>query len=118
MSGFDIQHHIIRDTDSAPESPAAVLVRIIRETGIAGNAEQERAIRTVGEHFIKGTQEQLLMYIAGVGGSGKSFVVKALVEFFKCCGCREALMLSVPTGCSAVIIDGFTIHALTFLPKS
>ncbi|KAJ7233473.1 hypothetical protein C8J57DRAFT_1382083 [Mycena rebaudengoi] len=26
-------------------------------------------------------------------------------------------MLSAPTGCAAVLIDGYTIHALTFLHK-
>ncbi|KAF8166598.1 hypothetical protein K438DRAFT_1502175, partial [Mycena galopus ATCC 62051] len=59
----------------------------------------------------------LLLYIAGVGGAGKSFVIKTVVEFFRRCGVSERMMLSAPTGCAAVLIDGFTIHALTFLPK-
>ncbi|KAJ6623309.1 hypothetical protein B0H10DRAFT_1629381, partial [Mycena sp. CBHHK59/15] len=86
--------------------------------GIAGNEEQERALRTIAEHFIQGSEEQLLMYITGVGSAGKSFIVKALIQFFECCGCSESLILSAPTGCAAVLIDGYTIHALTFLPKS
>ncbi|KAJ6521322.1 hypothetical protein B0H10DRAFT_1637800, partial [Mycena sp. CBHHK59/15] len=57
-------------------------------------------------------------YIAGVGGAGKSVVIKVLVQFFKCCGSSSKLLLSAPTGCAAVLIDGYTIHALTFLPKS
>ncbi|KAJ7118467.1 hypothetical protein C8R43DRAFT_830414, partial [Mycena crocata] len=85
---------------------------------IAGNVEQERALRMMAEHFIHGTEEQLLLYVAGVGGSGKSFVVQALVKFFKACGVSDKLLLSAPTGCAAVLIDGYTIHALTFLPKS
>ncbi|KAJ6601230.1 hypothetical protein DFH09DRAFT_886634, partial [Mycena vulgaris] len=85
---------------------------------IVGNVEQERALRMIGEHFISGTEEQLLMYVAGVGGSGKSFLVNTLVEFFECCGVSDNLLLSAPTGCAAVLISGYTIHALTFLPKS
>ncbi|KAJ6517156.1 hypothetical protein DFH09DRAFT_812044, partial [Mycena vulgaris] len=86
--------------------------------GIAGNPEQERAVRMVGEHFIHGLDDQLLMYIAGVGGAGKSYVIKAVVELFRRCGYSERLLLSAPTGCAAILIDGYTIHALTFLPQS
>ncbi|KAJ7088873.1 hypothetical protein B0H15DRAFT_757925, partial [Mycena belliarum] len=81
------------------------------------NVEQLRALRIIAEHFIFGMEEQLLLYIAGVGGAGKSFVIKAVVEFFRRCGVSDSIMLSAPTGCAAVLIDGFTIHALTFLPK-
>ncbi|KAJ7070427.1 hypothetical protein B0H15DRAFT_765662, partial [Mycena belliarum] len=81
------------------------------------NVEQLRALRIIAEHFIFGMEEQLLLYIAGVGGAGKSFVIKAVVEFFRRCGVSDSMMLSAPTGCAAVLIDGFTIHALTFLPK-
>ncbi|KAJ7656083.1 hypothetical protein DFH06DRAFT_904376, partial [Mycena polygramma] len=79
--------------------------------------DQVRAIRIVAEHFLFGMERQLLLYIAGVGGSGKSFVVKAVVEFFRRCGASASILLSAPTGCAAVLIDGYTIHALTFLPK-
>lgn len=64
-----------------------------------------------------GMEEQLLLYIAGVGGTGKSFVIKAVVEFFRRCGVSQKMMLSAPTGCAAVLIDGFTVHALTFCQR-
>ncbi|KAJ7303838.1 hypothetical protein DFH08DRAFT_620986, partial [Mycena albidolilacea] len=85
--------------------------------GIGDNAEQLRALRIIAEHFMFGMEEQLLLYIAGVGGAGKSFVIKTVVEFFRRCGVSQQMMLSAPTGCAAVLIDGFTIHALTFLPR-
>ncbi|KAF8143045.1 hypothetical protein K438DRAFT_1480000, partial [Mycena galopus ATCC 62051] len=85
--------------------------------GIRGNPEQLRAVRIIAEHFMFGMEDQLLLYIAGVGGAGKSFIIKTVVEFFRRCGVSERMMLSTPTGCAAVLIDGFTIHALTFLPK-
>lgn len=99
-------------------SPAEELENIIREWGLKDNPEQERAVRIVGEHFVYGREDQLLMYVGGIGGSGKSYVVKAIVELFKRCGASERLLLSAPTGCAAVLIGGYTIHALTFLPKS
>ncbi|KII83002.1 hypothetical protein PLICRDRAFT_64382, partial [Plicaturopsis crispa FD-325 SS-3] len=58
---------------------------------------------------------QLLMYIAGVGGTGKSHVIKSLVLLFSKLGRINELMLSAPTGCSALIIGGYTIHALTMI---
>ncbi|KAH7912388.1 hypothetical protein BJ138DRAFT_989776, partial [Hygrophoropsis aurantiaca] len=62
--------------------------------------------------------ESLQMFLTGIGGSGKSFVIKAVVELFERCGASSELLLSAPTGSAAVLIDGYTIHALTFLPKS
>ncbi|KAG1839205.1 hypothetical protein DFJ58DRAFT_667899, partial [Suillus subalutaceus] len=61
--------------------------------------------------------EQLLMFITGIGGPGKSHVIHAIVEMFWRCGAPEKLTLSAPTGSAAVLIDGYMIHALTFLPK-
>ncbi|KAK7001750.1 PIF1-like helicase-domain-containing protein, partial [Favolaschia claudopus] len=90
---------------------------IIQEFNLRSNPEQLRAFNLIARHFVSGSQEQLLLYIAGVGGSGKSFVIHAVVELFKRCGMSDKLLLSAPTGCAAVLIDGFTIHALTFLPK-
>jgi ATP-dependent DNA helicase PIF1 len=57
------------------------------------------------------------MFVTGIGGSGKSHVIRAIVEMFHRCGAPEKLTLSAPTGSAAVLIDGYTIHALTFLPK-
>jgi ATP-dependent DNA helicase PIF1 len=74
-------------------------------------------LRIIGEHFIRGEVKQLLMFITGIGGSGKSHVIRATVELFRRCGAPEKLTLSAPTGSAAVLIDGYTIHALTFLPK-
>jgi hypothetical protein len=45
--------------------------------------EQERAVRIVGQHFIDGTEDQLIMYVGGLAGTGKSHVIKATVELFK-----------------------------------
>ncbi|KAJ6470907.1 hypothetical protein C8R45DRAFT_937068 [Mycena sanguinolenta] len=93
------------------------LEEVITELNIRGNQEQERAIRIIAEHFLFGMEKQLLLYIAGVGGAGKSHVIKAVVEFFRRCSVSDSMLLSAPTGCAAVLINGFTIHALTFLPK-
>ncbi|KAF8833629.1 hypothetical protein BDN67DRAFT_873129, partial [Paxillus ammoniavirescens] len=82
------------------------------------NPEQDRAFRVTAKNFVEGDLEQLLLFITGIGGSSKSHVIRAIVELFKCCGVSEKILLSAPTGCAMVLIDGYTIHTLTFLPAS
>ncbi|KAG1868402.1 hypothetical protein F4604DRAFT_1488627, partial [Suillus subluteus] len=84
---------------------------------LSDNPEQEMCLRIIREHFIHGEVKQLLMFITGIGGSSKSHVIQATVEMFRCCGAPEKLTLSAPTGSAAVLIDGYTIHTLMFLPK-
>jgi hypothetical protein len=80
------------------------------------NAEQSRAFRIAAEHFMTNDLHQMLMFVTGMGSSGKSHVIKTIVELFKRCGCSHELLLSAPSGCAAILIEGYTIHALTFLP--
>ncbi|KAI0039742.1 hypothetical protein FA95DRAFT_1456063, partial [Auriscalpium vulgare] len=42
------------------------------------NAEQKRAFRIVSNHALDPAAEQLKMYLGGMGGTGKSQVIKAL----------------------------------------
>lgn len=50
------------------------------------------------------------MYIGGMGGTGKSQVLKALTEFFKQMGESSHLVRVAPTGTAASIIRGSTYH--------
>ena len=47
------------------------------------NADQERAFRLVANHSCRPTSEKLKMHIGGMGGTGKSQVLKALMELFQ-----------------------------------
>ena len=47
------------------------------------NDAQERAFRIVANHAMSATTDQLKMYLGGMGGTGKSRVIKVLVSFFK-----------------------------------
>lgn len=96
----------------------AVIDSVIRDLEMTGNHEQATALRIVGNHLLTKSTEQLLMYIAGVGGTGKSHVVKAIVDLFSRCGASSRLLLSAPTGIASVLIGGYTVHALTMLPAN
>jgi hypothetical protein len=71
--------------------------------------DQERAFRTVAEHFLRPTQ-QLLMYLGGMAGTGKTQVIKALTTFFAAQGAAHQLQLLAPTGAAASLIGGSTYH--------
>ncbi|KAI0634071.1 hypothetical protein C8Q77DRAFT_1019570, partial [Trametes polyzona] len=59
--------------------------QVVHEMHLSSNEEQERAFRIVGEHMHHGS-EQLLMHIAGVGGTGKSHVIRAIRRLFELLG--------------------------------
>ncbi|KAJ7887528.1 hypothetical protein B0H14DRAFT_2273039, partial [Mycena olivaceomarginata] len=98
LEQFRFEEHTIfaRGADIDTVTPEEHLDDIIRTSGIGDNAEQLRALRIIAEHFMFGLEEQLLLYIAGVGGASKSFVIKTVVEFFRRCGVSDQMMLSAP----------------------
>lgn len=85
---------------------------------VGNNTEQTRAVRAIGEHVILRDEKQLLLYVSGTGGTGKSHVIRTVIRLFEKLGIKDQLLLSAPTGCAAVLINGYTIHALTMLPQS
>jgi hypothetical protein len=47
------------------------------------NSEQERVLRIIANHAVTPGAEQLIIYVGGMGGTEKSQVIKALMDFFK-----------------------------------
>ncbi|KAF8133836.1 hypothetical protein EV363DRAFT_1098141, partial [Boletus edulis] len=89
---------------------------IHNEFNLNDNEEQSHTFRIIAEHFTSSSLDQMMCLITGIAGLGKSHIIKAIVALFRCCGCPNNLLLSAPTGCAAILIEGYTIHALTFLP--
>ena len=67
------------------------------------NPEQERAFRIVANHATINNPTQLKMYLGGMGGTGKSQVLKALVEFFKDRNESHHIIILAPTGSAAAL---------------
>jgi hypothetical protein len=79
------------------------------------NKEQDRAFRLVANHAVDDTAPPLRMYLGGVGGTGKSQVIKALMEFFDDRNEAHRLLVLGPTGTSAALLQHFAEHrARTF----
>ena len=85
---------------------------MIDEFSIQSNPEQQHAFHIVANHVTSGTPKQLLMYMGGMGGTGKSQVIKALKEFFRRCNEGFKFIVMAPTGPAASQINGSTYHSV------
>jgi tRNA G37 N-methylase TrmD len=70
------------------------------------NLEQERAFRIVANHATIDNLTQLKMYLGGMGRTGKSQVLKALMEFFKERNESHRIIILAPTGSAAALLNG------------
>ena len=75
------------------------------------NTEQERAFRIVANHAVTPQSEQLKMYLGGMGGTGKSQVIRALKTFFENRNESHRFIVLGPTGTSAALLGGSTYHS-------
>ena len=94
-----------------------ILRQVVFEKNLLTNPEQLRAFEIIANHIIDGGP-QLLMYVGGVGGTGKSHVIDAVLRLFSLIGRSSNVLVGAPTGAAAIIIGGHTIHSLTLLPDS
>ena len=82
------------------------------------NKEQRRAFELVAKHSMEERPDQLLMYLGGPGGTGKSRVVNALRDFFQARNQTRRFRLAAYTGVAARNIGGATLHSLLQLNES
>ncbi|KAF6744981.1 hypothetical protein DFP72DRAFT_824856, partial [Ephemerocybe angulata] len=90
---------------------------VIREFSLQTNPEQHRAFRIISDHITMGGT-QLMMYVGGSGGTGKSHVIRAVVTLLGRLGRRSELLIGAPTGIAAVLIGGSTLHSLAMVNPS
>ena len=53
------------------------------------------------------------LFLTGSAGTGKSFTVKAIIDYLK--GIDKEVAITALTGCAAVLINGQTIHSYLYL---
>ncbi|KAF8234664.1 hypothetical protein L208DRAFT_1547674 [Tricholoma matsutake] len=76
------------------------------------NEEQNRAFRIVANHACSPDSDQLKMNTAGMAGTGKSQVLKSLVEFFILKKESHRFIIVAPTGSAAALLQGSTYHSV------
>ncbi|KAF5356687.1 hypothetical protein D9758_013755 [Tetrapyrgos nigripes] len=84
--------------------------QIANEFQFQDNAEQERAFRIIANHAVSPCPQQLKMYIGGMGGTGKSTVLRALRKFFAERKESHRMLVVAPTGNAAALLAGSTYH--------
>ena len=76
------------------------------------NIDQERAFRIIANHASTEKPGQLIMYIGGMAGTGKSQVIKALTVFFEKRNESHHIVITAPTGTAAALVGGSTYHSI------
>src|SRR5882762_8017494 len=76
------------------------------------NIEQERAFRIIANHAMMEQPDKLRMYLGGMGGTGKSQVIKALIYFFGERKENHQFLVIAPTGSAAALLNGSTYHSV------
>ncbi|KAJ7028484.1 hypothetical protein C8F04DRAFT_963937 [Mycena alexandri] len=84
-----------------------IVSSIIMSYGL--NTEQTRAFRIVADHAAGPQTTPLRMYLGGMGGTGKSEVLKAIIEFFKRRNEDYRYLVLGPTGSTAALLNGFDL---------
>ena len=86
------------------------------------NAKQKVVFQSMIKNTVRRLQgepvDQIIAYVGGAGGTGKSQVIKAVVEFFTFVKERHALRLCAYTGTAAKLIGGTTITLLAMLHQN
>jgi chromosomal replication initiation ATPase DnaA len=75
------------------------------------NEEQVRAFCIIANHAISDHPEQLYMYLGGMGGTGKTQLIKALTNFFFQREEAHRFIVVAPTGTAAALLRGSTYHS-------
>src|SRR5207253_5799052 len=101
--------YLTREFKSKSEIMNNLITTTIREFQL--NIEQERAFRIVANHAVSPKSEQLKMYMGGMGGTGKTQVIKCLQKFFENRKELHRFVVLGPTGTSAALLAGSTYHS-------
>jgi hypothetical protein len=81
-------------------------------SGFSLNTDQERSFRIIANHASTDKPDQLIMYIGGMAGTGKSQVIKALTAFFERRNESHRIVITAPTGTAAALVGGSTYHSI------
>ncbi|XP_071574634.1 uncharacterized protein [Temnothorax nylanderi] len=73
------------------------------------NADQRRVFDDVINTVTSPDNKQLLKYVSGEGGTGKSFLIKTIKCWIKQ-NLNKDTVVAAPTGIAAFNIDGLTVH--------
>ena len=106
--GFSVESSDDYDLDLIAGVIADVQFKLNKKQKVAFN----KAISNVIKRERKEETEQIIMYVGGAGGTGKSQVIKAIVAFHKEIKAKRKVKLTANTGTAAKHIGGSTTTSL------
>jgi PIF1-like helicase len=101
---------LLKDCKSGTDSEKTLTENI--STMFSLNKEQDRAFKIIANHANSKSKQQLKMYMGGMGGTGKSQVIKALIKFFEDRHEAHRFIVLAPTGSAAALLSGSTYHSV------
>lgn len=113
----NLRHNVVEIVDqtwmnksyrAAEQNDQDMIDRLVVDNEL--NTEQERVFRIVTNHATTKNPGRLQLYLGGMGGTGKSQVLKTLDHFFTLRHESHRLVVVAPTGTSASVVDGSTYH--------
>src|SRR5258705_10285797 len=110
-----IDRSYLQKNFKAQSEPAQNLIKDVVEKFVL-TSEQERAFRIIANHSVTPQLEQLMMYVGGMAGTGKSQVIKALMDFYKSRNESHRFVVLAPTGTAAALLHGSTYHSFLGVP--
>lgn len=101
-------HDFVFEKDTCPYEERIIIDFVLNE-------EQERAFRIICMHLRLDTKKldnsTLRMYLGGIGGTGKSEVIKAVITYLEARNEGHRYIVLAPTGSAACLVDGSTYHS-------
>jgi hypothetical protein len=123
MNSFKVFQGVkIVDTDSMPDSArlsASIPLQTITSqvspdkivvSKYSLNLDQCRAFNLIVSSSTT-RSSPLRLYLGGMGGTGKSQVIRALSEYYSLIGQKNCFYVVAPTGSAACLVDGSTYHS-------
>ncbi|KAK0447513.1 hypothetical protein EV421DRAFT_1706552, partial [Armillaria borealis] len=104
------REHLKKKSTVTESEPIDIVRSIAAEFNL--NAEQERAYSIIVQHAQSSVPEQLRMYIGGMGGTGKTQVLRAVMRYFDATEEGHRMARVAPTGTAASLVRGSTYHYL------
>ena len=96
---IDTQSYLFKNSKDLSKDKTIQINSLVKKWKL--NKEQQRAFSIVATHASIHNSEQLKMYLGGRGGTGKSQVLKALMDFFSINNEEHRIMILAPTGTAA-----------------
>ncbi|SJL18287.1 uncharacterized protein ARMOST_21872 [Armillaria ostoyae] len=107
---FLTRAHLQKQQNSGNETDKVNDISDIVALEFGLNKEQERAYRIIVQHTQSPLPDQLRMYIGGMGGTGKTQVLKAVMKYFDSKEESHRMIRVAPTGTASSLVKGSTYH--------